>query len=180
MSKKESQTKNGADYRDTIRQMSGGSFMCPTNFTYYLKGSELAVFVFLCSSINKFDQCTESAEQIARNIGLNPKVVNRIIERMVKMGVILQFRGRRITYRRLNYDNIANVSDIIEQHPFIAYYLREVMGDNDIADINHDKVMLALNRYKDENGIEKKVRNIPMTDDDNADFVTDEISLFGD
>ena len=99
---------------------------------------------------------------------------------MIKMGVILQFRGRRITYRRLNYDNIANVSDIIEQHPFIAYYLREVMGDNDIADINHDKIMLALDRYKKGNGIEKKVRNIPMTDDDNADFVTGEISLFCD
>lgn len=169
--------KLGDDYRDCIRALPIGNFMFPIDIMTYLRGYELQVFIFISSSINKYDKCNETFDEIADYLRLSGISIKRALTKLKAIGLITNIRGFHTTTRDIDYVNLVHLSNILYRNPGIGSYLRDVMGDRDISEISGKEILMANRLYNDEHGIKNKTRHIEQVNEQD-ELIGESVFLF--
>ena len=133
-------------FRNSVKNAAGGYIMLHVNMMYYLTEREFVMFTYLCVSMNRYGQCTETTEQIAGAIGKCVRMIKYDLDRLQKIGVTTIDKGYHKFSRGINIDNVSLICNIIHDHPGIGQYLRGIFDDEDISKYG-DILQQAIDLY---------------------------------
>lgn len=132
----------------------------PSVLIDYLNSSELKVFARIFRQIKTSDMCIIKRSSMALELGVSPVTITSTMNSLESMGFITQcYEGRR-KYKKINFDAIQYLNDLLKDRlPGAAHAFRKAMEDRDVRKPRETALAILDLKYTLKEGAEAEEYN---------------------